>query len=167
MPAILRKIDHKVYWAEDGDFTTYVPAGEAPADALQDLRTTENRLSIWRLEEDRTNLDRVLAAIVSGRDNLQKCDFIILDFRHIEENDLEMEANPGDTADSDANSKWHFNLTHLSSASLARLANVMFAHGERHRRLERELIPLLRQSVTDGYIAEGALKPNIAARINK
>ncbi len=166
MRELLRKIDRKINWAKDGDFTKYLSADAAPADALQDLSTTENRLSIWRIEEDRTNLDRVLAAIVSGRDNLQKCDFIIFDSRHIEENGLEIEANPGGTLDSDANSKWHLNLTHLSATGLGRLANAMFAYGERHRRFERELIPLLRQSISSGYIQEAALKPNVAAKVS-
>lgn len=167
MPHILRKIDQKINWAKDGEFAGYIPANEAPADALQDLKTSENRLSVWRIEDDRQNLPQVLAAVASRRDNLQKLDYIILDFRYVHQNGLKMADRPGDTLDAEANSKWHLHLIELSASGLSRLANAMFAYGEIHRAMERELVEHLRRSVANGHIHESGLKPNVAASVHR
>jgi hypothetical protein len=164
MPLLLRKIDHKVKWAKDGEALKYLLSDQAPADVLQDLRTEDNRLSLWRIEDNKSNLSRVLAAIVSTREHLQKMDYILIDFRHIQENGLRFEQEAGDTLDKEANS-WHIDVIQLSALDIARLANLLFVNGERVRQLEPELIEVLRQSVKAGHIREAELKRTVAQKL--
>ena len=79
MSKLLRKVDSKPHWEPDGEFSEYIGAGKAPADALRDLATTDNALSVWQIDDNETNLDRVLAAIASTRQFLLKIDFLICD----------------------------------------------------------------------------------------
>jgi len=164
MPLLLRKIDHKVKWAKGGEASKYLPPEQAPADVLHDLKTEDNRLSVWQIEDDKSNLTRVIAAIVSTREYLQKLDYILIDFRHIQENGLRVERESGDTLDKQANS-WHVDVIQLSASDLARLANLLFANGERVRELEPQLLNMLRQSVNAGHIHEAELKPTVAQKL--
>lgn len=62
MPLILRKIE-KGRWNSDPQAVPWLPPGEVQAQALLDLAPKDNGLSVWLIEEDRSNLDRVVAAL--------------------------------------------------------------------------------------------------------
>ena len=47
MAKLLRKIKYKTNWDPNGEFAAFLDPGEAPADALQDLKTTDNALSAF------------------------------------------------------------------------------------------------------------------------
>ncbi len=167
MPKFLRKVKYKTNWDPNGEFSKYVPAGEAPADALQDLVTSDNALSLWEIDDHGTNLERVLAAIASRGDHLQKIDYLIVDSKHIQGLGLRMEQRVGETHDSHANKSWHFDLNRLSASDLSRLANSMFANGKTERKVESSLIPLLKKSIEDGFVDKTNLRPNLLERIFK
>jgi hypothetical protein len=165
MSKLLRKVDHKLFWNPNGEFATYVPADEAPADALKDLRTEHDALSVWQIDDNEANLDRVLAAIASSRDYLLKLDFLIFDSKHIEELGLKMEREDGRTYDSKANSDWHFDLIHLSASDLSRLANKMFKYSKRGRLTVPKLTQLVKESVGKGYVDPAHLHPEVRATV--
>lgn len=52
--------------------------------ALSSLRTKDNRLSVWRIDEDRGNLHRVVAALAAGRDFLDKLDYAVIDLQALD-----------------------------------------------------------------------------------
>jgi hypothetical protein len=165
MAKLLRKVQHKTDWDPHGEFSQYLLPGHAPADALRDLATNDNMLSVWQIDEKASNLERVLAAIVSPNDHLQKLDYLMFDQQHVHTLNLTIEQAEGDTCDSQANASWHFHLTHLSATDLANLANEMFTHGEIWRQKERVLASLLSKSVRDGFIEEGKLLPKVRAKL--
>jgi hypothetical protein len=167
MAKFLRKVQYKTNWDPAGEFSKYLPPGEAPADALQDLVTSDNTLSVWEIDDKGTNLERVLAAIASRGDHLQKIDYLIVDSRHLLELGLAMEKKTGQTHDGYANESWHFDLTHLSASDLSRLANNMFAHGKTDRKREPSLIELLNKSIESGFVDAANLRPNLLARLGK
>lgn len=55
--------------------------GGLQADALKNFKTTENKLSVYQIEniDDRTLVIRVLAAIAAGRDKPGEIDYAIFD----------------------------------------------------------------------------------------
>ncbi len=165
MPTLLRKIDHKTNWAKDGDFSKYIPQGSAPADALQDVSTDENALSVWEAGEDSASFDRVVAAIASNREYLQKIDFLVFDSTLVKDLGLKMERKPGETLDEYANASWHFDLIHLSVSDLSCLANAMFANANIKRLYEKDLVRLLRTSIGNGHIDGDKLKPSVKSKV--
>jgi len=166
MAKLLRRIQHKPNWDPQGEFSTYLPPGQAPADSLDDIATDANRLSIWQIDDEGTNLDRVLAAMASPRENLQKLDYLIFDIQDVQVLEIPVEASPGNTLDQEANKSWHFHLTHLSAAALASLANRMLARGPARRQNERQLIALLDKSVANGWIDQSRLSPSIRSKLS-
>jgi hypothetical protein len=54
-------------------------AGDAPADALSDLRTENNALSVWIIESDHASLNMALAALASNREKFDKLDYTLID----------------------------------------------------------------------------------------
>jgi len=48
----------------------WLDKGDVPADPIGDLRTNGNRLSVWELVPDRSNLERIVRAIAVGRDKV-------------------------------------------------------------------------------------------------
>lgn len=67
MARILRKI-RKNRWYKTEEIS-WLPDNELQADALDDLRTKYNELSVYRIDENESNLDRVIAALATNTDN--------------------------------------------------------------------------------------------------
>ena len=77
MSFILRKI-RKGRW-HGSDVLKWLPANELPADSLVDLATKDNQLSIYIVEGDRSNLDRIIAALSANCDFISNFDYALLD----------------------------------------------------------------------------------------
>jgi len=167
MAKLLRKVQYKPNWDPEGEFSKYLPNGLAPADALWDLKTKGNALSLWQIDDQESNLERVLAAMVSTADHLQTIDYLVIDMQHVVELRLSIIQSAGDTYDAKVNDNWHFDLTKLSATDLAKLANTMLSHGKTDRRNDRALALLLKGSVEKGYVDHAKLKPNVQNRISK
>lgn len=165
MAKFLRKVETKRHWDHKGEFSKYIPAGEASADCLGDLKTSSEALSVWELDDEKTNLNRILAAIASTREHLQKIDYLIVDAAHVTNLGLKIQPKPGQTRDAGANNAWHRDLIHLSASDLSRLANVLFEHAQRRREMEVKLIALLKHSVDEGHVDRAALRPGIAQKL--
>lgn len=167
MPYLLRKIKNKSNWFRKPALPKEVTLGEISADVLGDLITTNNALSVWAIEDDRSNLPRVLAAIAATRDNLQKCDYLLFDRSAAEARGLKLRQTPATSPDSEAAGTWHFELVDLTVGSLADLAKEMFCNGEAARVFERELLDDLRQSIQSGFFATTSLRPNVVASLSE
>ena len=68
MPLFLRII-RKAKWYKN-EQVPWLPEGELQADTLTDLSTKSNELSVWHIEDDRSNLEQVVTALAAGRDHL-------------------------------------------------------------------------------------------------
>jgi hypothetical protein len=167
MPNFLRKVQYRPNWDPEGEFSKYLSPGEAPADALKDLQTSNNRLSVWQIDDQETNLERVLAAIVSPADHIQKFDYLIVESKHIQNLGFSIEKTTGQTHDSHANNNWHFDLTRLSATNLSNLANCLLKNGATKRKYDRDLIPMLKKSIASGYVEQTKLNPKLLERLSK
>jgi hypothetical protein len=97
--ALLRKIT-KAKWLDPD----WLPPGELPGDALVDLRTQNNELSVWRIEPDNRNLDDVIAALASNKTgHVDKFDYVLLDDAVVERLGIDCVKRDGDSPHGDAN----------------------------------------------------------------
>jgi hypothetical protein len=60
----------------------WLGGGAMHADPLADFNTQDNCLSLWLIEGENSNLDRVLAAIAGTRQFAQNLDFALLRVWH-------------------------------------------------------------------------------------
>jgi hypothetical protein len=156
---ILRKINSSAKWLsqEDG---SWVPEGEIPADPLGDLPTDRGALSIWFVEDDESNLTRILCALAAKRDFLANFDYLLLDDRVTEELSLKVAQVPGDTADPEANA-CHRDIIELTATKLARLARAMYV-APRRRVSEKRVRNLLEEALRGKWLDPTKLKEKLA-----
>ena len=81
----------------------WLPEGDLGADALLDLQTKGNKLSVWRVDDDESNRDQVITAIAANHDSSSNVDYVLLDERLFSQLGIRIEGSPGETPDEEAN----------------------------------------------------------------
>jgi len=153
MPLLLRAI-RKSRWYK----ATWLEEGKAQANALWDLRPEENKLSFWHVEDNKSNLYQVVAAIAAGRDSPGNFDYVLLDQTYLPETSFRIEHTAGRSFHKEADEYWHRDTAKLSAENVAEIANIIMEHGTRERIWEGEVTRLVKQAVTSGVIDMNPLK---------
>jgi hypothetical protein len=144
----------------------WLAPGEIPADPLKDLITSNNTLSLWHIEDDRSNLERVIAAIAATCDVSSNFDFVLFDRRQVEDLAIKLEFHPGDTPDEKANASWHYDATELSASRLVNLATRMFSDkAVIERLLEKNVLALIAAAVLEQRINLAKLSQRLRAKV--
>ena len=148
MSFVLRKLDRRAaFYPVD-----WVQRGEVAADALCNLRTQGNALSVWLIDDNCTNLERIIAAVAAGRMKLDKLDYALIDPRTLDQLRIRITQEKGTSCDDDANTLWHQDLQNLSGAQLVELAVLMQTQAEFRRVHKKEVGQLIVASIRDGFI---------------
>ena len=155
MALILRKLDSKASFYQPD----WLRSDDAQADALSNLRTKGNQLSVWLIDDDRSNLDRVIAALAAGRDRVEKLDYAVIDRRVLDSLGIRAIKADGQSPDGGANQRWHQDLTLLSGSQLVALA-VRMRDGL-SRRPKRKVRNLIVESIRSGFVARDSLKSTL------
>lgn len=161
MPYLLRKIK-KSRWYQPS--LPWLANNEIPADPLADLQTTDNSLSVWMIEDDKANLQQVLAAIAANRDHLANVDYAIIKDELVPQL-IKREQTRGKTVDDSANDSFHLEFKEVSASKLLDLAKAIFDHGEKKRILSKDVGKLIKKAVQEGKIAEAKLTDSIKKKI--
>lgn len=151
MPKILRKIKKSRWYGADE--IDWLAEGEVQAEALADLETQSNALSVWIIEDDDSNLRRVVAALAAKCGSRTNVDYVTIDQKRIDDIGLLMQQTNGDSPDSTANSKWHRDLLQLTVNGVAALAAELSANGERKRMTWPKVKAVVQKSVDAGYFS--------------
>lgn len=157
MPFVLRKLDRKA--AFYGIPT--IPDGDVQADALSDLRTKENALSVWLIDDDRVNLNRILAALAATRDALVKLDYALISQHDLGSLRIEIVSNKGVSCDAEANARWHRDVRGLSGRKLVEFAATVRANAELVRVQKGDVGAHIANSINNGFIDRVRLKPDL------
>ncbi|NOT24082.1 MAG: hypothetical protein HOP22_15355 [Nitrospiraceae bacterium] len=137
------------------------------ADVFSDLKTDSNRLSVWRIEDDLTNLDHVLTALAANCDRLSNVDYVLLGSDVVTDLSILMEQTQGGALDQSVN-QWHIDLDIGTAGKLMDLANEIYARPDtRHRKMEKDLKGLLVSAVAEGRIDSAKLKDNLRKQVEK
>ena len=164
MALILIKIDWRKWYKPDG--VPWLEEGELQADALWDLRQTENKLSGWHIEDDESNLERVVASLAGTRDYLCNYDVILLDRQIVVDLNIKVIKTDGSGKDSSANAQWHLDLVELTVSKIAGLAHALRYKGTLKRFQEGKVQELLNNAVRLKYIKFEDLKPDIKKKVD-
>jgi len=146
---LLRKI-RKNKWYKTETIAWLLP-GEFQSDPLCDLATTENKLSVYRVEDDYSNLNRVVSALAANCDKIANFDYLLFEETILKEIGIKSEQIKGDTPDEIVNN-CHLDLVELSAFRLVDLAKHALNKGKVYRFLPRKVTDLLAESIHKGFI---------------
>jgi hypothetical protein len=130
------------------------------ADALSDLRTDDNALSIYLIQYDRSDLDRVVAAIAACGDHVSNFDYALFDESVIHDANLKIVNRPGNMPDQVVNASHHRDLIELTTGSLLLLVNAI-RDAPRERKMPKEIHELLSNAIREGNLALDRLKSTL------
>jgi len=125
---------------------------DVPADAVGDLVTQDNLLSVWEVAPDRSNLERIVRAIAIGRDHISDTGYVLFDSALLPPEGIETIANKGKSLDEGAN-PWHRDLA-LSGRKLVALTKAILRHGESGTVLKVRLRTLIEEGIAAKQIPE-------------
>lgn len=162
MPLLFRKLIKKRHW----DLQAWLSSGDAPADALSDLQTTENKLSIFLVEETKASLDRVVAASALNRDYLDVLDLALVTKGVLSKLHIDVSRSSGRTPDAGVNG-WHRDLVDLSASKLAKLAGAIRQDGEIKRYTLRDVRKAIEASFQAGFVNSSKLNDKMIAQLKK
>ena len=161
MSIFLRKLANKNHfnrpeWLEDDD---------VPSDALASFITTDSALSLWTIEDDESNLQRVIAALAASRDSIAKLDYALVNESVLDITGVYLSRVKGRSPDGGANGLWHRDLTGLSGKRLVELATKM-CECQMKRVPQSDVQAWLLESITSGFISTGSMNKKLRERLN-
>jgi len=164
VPLLLREIRRAKWYKNAG--VKWLGDDELQADALGDIRTSDNSLSVWEIADDRTNLDAIIAAIAAGRDTAANFDFALFTATAVLETNIKIIEEPGKTFDEGVNG-FHRELTELTTAKLLALAEIIQRQATRERLIEPKVVAMIATAIEDGRIKPDFLSPHIRGKLRK
>ena len=158
----LRKI-RKAKWYRSPD-VAWLPAGELQADAMGDLQTSYNSLSVWKVEEDKSDLEDILTAVASTQDHLSHVDYVLISDKALDKLWIKRKYVLGGSHYPDMNNR-HVDLTELTASQLYDLAKSILTVGEKIRVPEKTVGKLLAAAAKTGVIKMTDLRKSLADKI--
>lgn len=166
-----RKFSRAKWWPKDG-----VADDEIPADAVTaDLRTTMNKLSVWRCERGPDNeileqglLDAALALATAG-DRIDRLDIVWFACEEVERSQLVCQDSDGRTPVA-ALVRRHVDICELDYHRLGKVATVVQASIEQglcKRLTEKRVTQLIADAVQNERVELDALPPRIQDGVRK
>jgi len=129
----------------------WLKPNQIQADPLGDLRINEGALSVWHIEEDKSNLDLVIAALAATRQNLDKFEYGLFGQEIVSSLDLKFQIIPGNSP-SDAANGWHRDLIQLTADQTLNFVKAIFDSLEKHRLYDDEVQTKIFNAIQEGYL---------------
>ena len=145
--------------------------GELPLPALRELtgRVDEidplgDTISLWRIDDTKSNLDRVVAAVCGNRNTPSHFDYLLIDEAEVSSASQKIVQSKGFSADDFVNKSFHFDATFISATKLVGMANRCLQKAQRI--LEKDMLPLVRKALDNKYFEAPSLSEGMKARLN-
>ena len=165
MPLLFRAITQRKWLTVKTEEGAWLVSSEIPADCLSDLKTHRGTLSLYEVQEDRSNLEQVIAAWAAGRQRPDNVDYTLFDSELLGSLGLPLVESPGTTPDPEVN-EWHRDATQISAQALANLAfEIWHRHAEKKRVFPNEATRLVASAVAEGRLQLGALQKNLKGAV--
>ena len=166
MSYIFRQSKH-TRWHHIHEKLPWLDENEIPADPLGDFVAGDNQISVYVIEDDLSNLDRLIAAMAANRQNLANYDYVLFSPEILEQADITIKKTNGLLSDDEAN-RWHLSLINLSATKVIKLVTYIWLSPltETKRVLPNKLKDLIAQSVNSEFIPYDQVGKNIRPQID-
>jgi len=162
MSLLVKKIE-KSKWLQND----IVRGEDISADAITNcMKTTENTLSMWRINEE-VQIDEAVLAIVSASQHLDTIDIVWVQLNQLEENGISMQDTPGKTPIADLVNS-HVNIVNLTYISLGKVAHCIvkcFSDNSVKRYTRGSLKRLLQKAIESGRLEVKKIAPSLAEKL--
>jgi len=162
MPLALRIIRRRRW-----DTLPWLSEYEIQADALNDFGTKDNQLSLWIIDDNKSNLNRVVTAYAAKRDEVTNLDYALFDVQILSDLNVNYENAPGDTPDEMANSSWHIHAKELTGQDILELVKVVSELGLPDRLSHINILTLLADGVSKQILDRSRMLPKILEKVDK
>jgi hypothetical protein len=133
-------------------------------EALKDLiADVNNKISVWHIEDDYSNLNRVISALATSRHEIENFDYILIGYRILSDLNIMLESMPGTSADEEANRLWHRNLCDVTGQKRRALAQMIKASCGPVRLPQKDVAALLADGIIAGHIDRGKMRLKASA----
>jgi hypothetical protein len=136
----------------------WLPVGELQGDALLDLQTKDNALSVWEVRSD-ADEERVAVALAASRDNVDVLDYAVFDDSEFPSIGITLGKQDGATPDMAVN-QLHYELDNLTVSKIAQLAQVL-SRVKPVRIPRKQVIFRLKEAVSTGTLNKETVKPGL------
>jgi hypothetical protein len=131
-----------------------------------DLQTKGRKLSVFVIEENGHNIDRIVAALAAGKSSVQHVHYFIFDSTLLDEAGIEIEQSDGITKDRHVNVHWHWDLLNLTGLKLVEFTRLLWNHGKMELVADKRVLELLRIAVDEEHIDRAQLDKNIVNKLH-
>lgn len=170
MGYVLRIINKSTLWETHKDYQHLIKANDTPADPLGDLRTLDNSLSFFFLDDDNHCLNRAITAWSANRQTLDKCDYLLIEnhsfANFINGQELAVVEEAGDLPDEVVNG-WHRNLKNLSSVKLQRLCFFLYMNAKPNSFPKAIVKRMINDSRRSNSLNEKKMRSRLIDELNK
>jgi len=165
MPLLFRKIKKNRWYREQKP--TWLKQGDVPADSVTDLKTSDNKLSVFQCSDPDSEIDRIVAALAASGSQEDPVDYALIDRKQIDDAEILMQPSLGNTPDEKANGL-HHDLVELSGEKLARLAKIIFDDQVVLKRvLPKKAIEMISAGVAAGHISRDKMSDKMRTKISQ
>jgi hypothetical protein len=163
---LLRQIKYNRWLFDDEE--DWIARGKAPADIAADFAAEKNRLSLWVVDEEQTNLTRVILALVGNRSNLQHFEYVLFDQSILERCGIVGEQTPGDVPDPDI-ARVHIDINVEDIDGLAQLARSIWLSPTKElvRTITTDIVSMSYSAFNLGTFRQEYCKPNVFAELQR
>lgn len=161
MPKFLRAT-RQGRWLNGTDDNKWLLSGEIKADALRDLETRGNALSVFRAD-DESAADKICLALAATKDGFANVDYAIFDGAELSHIGIEPTQTMGETPDPEVN-QLHHDLTMLTVEKVSRLARIVAA-GDHNRVLKRDIESSLQSAVQSNSLDKNRINSKLLKRL--
>ena len=159
MPYLFRTIN-KRRWDWGGNNPPWLPRGAVPGAPFGDVApSSESVLSLWWVEQDESNVHRVVAALAAGRQHFDKFDYALIDEAAVRGLGIKVQAVAEPCPDQVASTRWHRNLIQLTADNLHALVSLIKARAKLNRLLGPEVKALVKDGLEAGHLERARINP--------
>jgi hypothetical protein len=134
------------------DAARWLEQGDIPADPLGDCKTSGNRLSVYQVDNDRSNVERIVRAIALGANELADTGYVLFDSGLLDAAGIPTDPKAGTTPDKGVNA-WHLDLVELSGNRLVALVKRILETGETGTVLKKRVRELVEEGIRTGQLS--------------
>ena len=166
MALFLRELGNKSWWDKAHDEFSWLEKDDFVGDIFKSLKTTKGKLSIFVIDNEMSNLDRVIAALACGRTGLDNFDYVLVPEEQIVGN-FKVCTTGGDTLDDVVNGL-HRDIARLTAASVMDLAIVFRTYMNNMKRRNPSTVrQLINASISAGSLEKERIDDNLRKKLEK
>jgi hypothetical protein len=135
------------------------------ADALGDLRTQNNELSVWLVADDKNNLAEVVAALSLSADQVSIVEYALISLDVLSDKGFDIVENIGVTPFTTAN-HWHRDLVKLSAGKVFELVELV-KMAEKERCRNKDALRYITHAINSGTVDVSKISNKLQASLAK